>query len=362
MSSPKQPERFDNARLLVSGGAGFIGSNLVRMLLAHGAHVLNLDRLSYAGNLASLADVASSPNYRFAQIDLANAEALDHALQNFAPTAVIHLAAESHVDRSIDGPRAFIDANIVGTYNLLQSSLRYFRSLDRTADDRIHNLHVTPHQLFGSLSATGRFTESTAYNPTTPYAATKAGSDHLVRAWRHTYGLPTIVTNCSNNYGPYQFPEKLIPVVIIAAVTGQPNPVYGAGENVRDWLHVEDHCRALGTVLAHGAPGETYAIGAANERRNIDLVRQLCTILDDLAPRDDRRPHADQITFVPDRPGHDFRYAIDSTKIRRELGWQPEIASDAGLRSTVAWYLDQRDWWQTILGGDYRLPRQGLPQ
>ncbi len=347
-------------RILVTGGAGFIGSNLVRQLvLEHGHEVLNVDALTYAGSLSSLAELDGHARHRFARVDIRDAEAMRRCFEEFAPDGVMHLAAESHVDRSIDGPGEFIQTNIVGTFTLLQAARAYFERLDGEARERFRFLHVSTDEVYGSLGAEGRFSETTAYDPHSPYSASKAASDHLVRAWGSTYGLPVLVTNCSNNYGPYQFPEKLIPVVILNALRGDPVPVYGRGENVRDWLHVADHARALHAVLVRGRVGETYAIGGDNELRNIDLVRLLCGLLDELLPRADGRGYAEQITFVGDRPGHDLRYAIDATKIRTELGWVPREGREAGFRSTVRWYLDNEVWWRAILDGTHRLERRG---
>jgi dTDP-glucose 4,6-dehydratase len=346
--------------VLVTGGCGFIGCNLVRHLLATTAHrVLNVDALTYAGNPASLGDVADHPRYRFAHADITDSAALRALFADFQPDWVLHLAAESHVDRSIDGPGAFIHTNIVGTFHLLQAARAHFESLTGAAKERFRFLHVSTDEVYGSLGPEGRFTETTPYDPHSPYSASKAASDHLARAWADTYGLPVLVTNCSNNYGPFQFPEKLIPVVILKALRGDPIPVYGRGENVRDWLYVGDHAAALLAVAARGRPGQTYNIGGDNERRNIDLVRLLCALLDELHPRADSRPHAAQITFVADRPGHDLRYAIDATKIRTELGWKPQQDHTSGFRRTVQWYLENRPWWQAILDGRYRLERLG---
>lgn len=347
-------------RILVTGGAGFIGSNLVRLLVSEGHETLNVDKLTYAGNLNSLSDVANQANYQFAQIDINDVQSIRRTLLDFRPQGVMHLAAESHVDRSIDGPRAFVETNIVGTLNLLQASLEHWQGLEGNAKREFRFLHVSTDEVYGSLGIDGLFTEATAYDPHSPYSATKAASDHLARAWYHTYGLPVLVTNCSNNYGPYQFPEKLIPVVILKAVRGESLPVYGKGENIRDWLYVVDHCEALRTVLLGGAPGETYNIGGNNELRNIDLVNELCSLLDDLRPRADRVSYAKQIEFVKDRPGHDLRYAIDASKIKAELGWSPKQDRLSGFRSTVEWYLENRDWWEPILSGEYKLMRQGL--
>ena len=347
-------------RCFMTGGAGFIGSNLVRYLLGQGHEVLNVDALTYAGNLSSLADLTALPKYRFVQADIANDARLSGWLQEFAPDCVMHLAAESHVDRSIDGPGQFIQTNIVGTYEVLQASLKYYRGLDKATQQRFRFLHVSTDEVFGSLGSEGYFSETTPYDPHSPYSASKAASDHLVRAWWHTYGLPILITNCSNNYGPYQFPEKLIPVVILKCIHQESIPVYGSGKNVRDWLYVLDHCKAIETVVAKGTVGETYTVGGNNEMTNIDLVRTLCRIMDRMRPRQGGAIHEDLITFVTDRPGHDMRYAIDASKLKRELGWEPNGDHEALLGSTVTWYLDNQSWWQSILTGDYKLARQGL--
>ena len=347
-------------RVLVTGGAGFIGSAVVRLLADSGLRVVNVDKLTYAGNLASLRDVANRPNYRFVESDIADAPRMLALMQEEQVDAVMHLAAESHVDRSIDAPGVFVETNVVGTVRLLDAALAYWRELPdhRRAAFRFH--HISTDEVFGSLGPEGLFTETTAYDPRSPYSASKAGSDHLVRAWGHTYGLPVLVTNCSNNYGPYHFPEKLIPLVIIRALGGEPLPVYGDGSNIRDWLFVEDHARALRAVFERGIPGETYNVGGNAERRNIDVVRTICASLDRLAPRDDGRPYAEQISFVADRPGHDHRYAIDASKMRDELGWEPQIGFEAGIERTVRWYLDNRGWWGDILAGRYDTGRLGL--
>jgi dTDP-glucose 4,6-dehydratase len=394
-------------KIIVTGGAGFIGSNLVRLLVSRGHQVLNIDKLTYAGNPHSLADLTNQPAHQFLQADICDAAAMRAAFSGFQPHWVMHLAAESHVDRSIDGPGAFIQTNIIGTYALLEVALEYWRNLPEAAngDQKTEGseqesenkrqellnplsticdplsqksfrfLHVSTDEVYGSLGTSGSFTETTPYDPHSPYSASKASSDHLARAWRDTYGLPVIVTNCSNNYGPFQFPEKLIPVVILKALRGEPIPVYGTGENIRDWLYVEDHAAALLTTISHGTPGQTYNIGGNNELKNIDLVRLLCRILDELlqeraikpghkAPSSltsvPRPPSSESlITFVTDRPGHDLRYAIDASKIRDHLGWQPQQDHQSGFRKTVTWYLDNEAWWQPILSGTYQLQRLG---
>lgn len=350
-------------RILVTGGAGFIGSALIRHIIQHSSHtVLNLDKLTYAGNLESLASVADNPRYQFSQTDICDATALASQIQRFQPDLIMHLAAESHVDRSIDGPADFIQTNIVGTYTLLEACRHYWGSLDpeRKAAFRFH--HVSTDEVYGDLDGTSElFTETTSYSPSSPYSASKASSDHLVRAWQRTYGLPTLISNCSNNYGPFHFPEKLIPHMILNALQGRLLPVYGAGDQIRDWLYVEDHARALLKVAVHGRVGETYNIGGHNEKQNLDVVRSICDILEELAPA---KPvgvgqYADLITFVEDRPGHDRRYAIDAGKMSRALGWRPEETFDSGLRKTVRWYLENTSWWQRVLNGTYRLNRIG---
>lgn len=348
-------------KILVTGGAGFIGSNLVRTLLKETDHtVLNLDALTYAGNLNSIADLQDNSRYQFKQVNICNATDLANTISEFQPNWIMHLAAESHVDRSIDGPGDFIQTNIVGTFNLLQATRAYYNDLAEEEKASFRFLHVSTDEVYGSLGAEGLFTEKTAYDPHSPYAASKAASDHLARAWCDTFRLPVIVTNCSNNYGPYQFPEKLIPVVILNALRGAPIPVYGKGENIRDWLYVGDHADALLTVISNGKTGETYNIGGNNERRNIDLVYLLCEILDELKPRQDGLCYSEQITFVDDRPGHDLRYAIDPSKIQSELNWFPKQDHKSGFRETVQWYLDNQEWTQKILNGSYKLERLGL--
>ena len=335
-------------KLLVTGGAGFIGSAVVRQAVARGHHVINLDALTYAACLENVASVADSPAYAFEHVDIRNRPALDTVFDTHKPDAVMHLAAESHVDRSIDAPGDFIETNITGTYNLLEAARRYWAGQGRPEEFRFH--HISTDEVYGSLGATGQFTETTPYDPRSPYSASKAASDHLVRAWGKTYGLPVLLTNCSNNYGPYHFPEKLIPVVILKALAGEPIPVYGAGENVRDWLYVEDHADALLKVLDKGRVGRSYNIGGENEARNIDIVRMICAILDRERPLD--RPYSGQITFVQDRPGHDLRYAIDPTRIREELGWRPSVTLEEGLERTVRWYLENEAWWRALQARD----------
>jgi len=335
-------------KVLVTGGAGFIGSAVVRQAIAAGHEVVNLDALTYAACLANVASVADHPNYVFVQVDICDASAVQSTFDAHAPDVIMHLAAESHVDRSIDGPGAFIETNVTGTYNMLQAARSYWNAKGRPERFRFH--HISTDEVYGTLGDTGLFTEDTAYAPNSPYSASKAASDHLVRAWHETYGLPVVLSNCSNNYGPYHFPEKLIPVVILRALAGEPIPVYGKGENIRDWLYVEDHADALLTVLQRGALGRSYNIGGENEVRNIDLVAMICTVLDRLKPG--FAPYAQQITFVQDRPGHDLRYAIDPTRISTELGWRPSVTLKQGLEKTVQWYLDNEDWWQALLNRD----------
>lgn len=331
-------------KILVTGGAGFIGSAVVRLAVSRGHAVANVDALTYAGCLENVAEVAGSPLYAFEQIDIRDRPALDAVFVKHQPDAVMHLAAESHVDRSIDGPGDFIETNITGTYNMLEAARSYWIARDRPEDFRFH--HISTDEVYGSLGAEGMFTEDTPYDPRSPYSASKASSDHLVRAWHETYGLPVVLTNCSNNYGPYHFPEKLIPVVILNALAGKDIPVYGEGLNVRDWLFVEDHADALLLVLQNGVIGRSYNIGGENEARNIDLVRTICGILDEKRPKN--APHADQITFVQDRAGHDLRYAIDPARIRNELGWRPSVTLQEGLERTVTWYLENEDWWRAL--------------
>ncbi|HEU0223487.1 MAG TPA: dTDP-glucose 4,6-dehydratase [Paracoccaceae bacterium] len=333
-------------KILVTGGAGFIGSAVVRAAIAQGHHVVNLDALTYAANLDNVAGVARSNRYAFETADIRDRTALTRIFRIHAPDAVMHLAAESHVDRSIDGPGDFIETNILGTYQLLEAARAYWSGLAEPARSGFRFHHISTDEVFGALGESGKFTETTPYQPNSPYSASKAASDHLVRAWGETYGLPVVLTNCSNNYGPFHFPEKLIPVVILSALRGRPIPVYGQGLNVRDWLYVEDHAEALLTVVARGRVGETYNIGGNAEARNIDLVRKICALLDEFRP--EGAPHDRLIAFVADRPGHDYRYAIDATKIRQELGWAPSVTLDEGLRRTVRWYLDNAAWWEAL--------------
>ena len=347
-------------KIIVTGGAGFIGSNLARLAMAIGHQVAVVDKLTYAGNRSSLADLEGKPDFTFIQADICDAEAMRQAFASIKPDAVMHLAAESHVDRSIDGPGDFIATNITGTFQLLQAALGHWRSLSGAAKDAFRFLHVSTDEVFGSLGPTDpAFNESTPYDPHSPYSASKASSDHLARAWMDTYGLPVVITNCSNNYGPYQFPEKLIPVVILKCLRGEPIPVYGKGENIRDWLYVDDHARALLAAVEKGRPGRTYCIGGDNERRNIDLVKLLCSLLDEFRPRADGKPHDSAITYVTDRPGHDLRYAIDARRARAELGWAPQEDFQSGFRKTVRWYLENPQWIKEILDGSYRLERIG---
>lgn len=347
--------------ILVTGGAGFIGSAVVRHIIRDtGDTVVNVDKLTYAGNLESLAEVADDPRYHFEQVDICDREALDRVLARHQPDAVMHLAAESHVDRSIDGPAEFMATNIMGTYTLLEAVRAYWMASSESRRQNFVFHHISTDEVYGDLDNTDDlFTEDTSYAPSSPYSASKAASDHLVRAWQRTYGLPALVTNCSNNYGPYHFPEKLIPHIILKAIKGEPLPVYGNGAQIRDWLHVEDHARALYLVLTRGAPGETYNIGGHNEKQNIEVVQAICRLLDELHPQSPVTPHEQLITFVADRPGHDLRYAIDASKIERELGWTPEETFDTGLRKTVLWYLENQNWWQRVLDGDYQLARLG---
>ena len=347
--------------LLVTGGAGFIGSAFIRDIIQNTSYsVVNVDALTYAGNLSTVEEVSDDSRYQFEQINIADAKAVTALFARYRPQAVVHLAAESHVDRSIDGPAAFIETNIIGTYTLLHAAREYWQGLNNEEQQRFRFLHVSTDEVYGALGKEGFFVEDTPYNPTSPYSASKASSDHLVRAWHHTFGLPTLVTNCSNNYGPYQYPEKLIPVVILNALEGKPIPVYGKGENVRDWLFVNDHVDALKTVLHHGKVGETYNIGGHNEIQNIEIVKHICLLLDTLVEQPAVSEHASLITFVTDRPGHDFRYAIDASKIKRDLGWTPKETFASGIEKTVQWYLAHLDWCATVTQGTYNRERLGL--
>ena len=344
---------------LVTGGAGFIGGNFVRDAVSRGIRVVNLDALTYAGNLDTLRDLDGNPDHVFVHGDIGDRALVSRLLAEHRPDAVVNFAAESHVDRSIDGPAAFIQTNVVGTLALLEAARDYWRSLGDGAREAFRFLHVSTDEVYGTLGETGLFTETTPYAPNSPYSASKAASDHLVRAFHHTYGLPVLTTNCSNNYGPYHFPEKLIPLVIAKALAGESLPVYGDGRQVRDWLFVADHCEAIRTVLAGGRTGETYNIGGNAEKQNIEVVKAICALLDERRPRGDGKPRESQITFVADRPGHDRRYAIDASKLRNELGWEPKYSFERGLAETVDWYLGNQDWVQRVLDGSYRLERIG---
>jgi dTDP-glucose 4,6-dehydratase len=348
-------------RFLVTGGAGFIGSALARHLIRHTNHYVRVvDKLSYAGNLDSLAPISNDPRYAFVRADVADAAKMQDLFDVNQPDVIVHLAAESHVDRSIDGPEDFIRTNVVGTYTLLQVARTYWRTLPPAKNDSFRFHHISTDEVFGSLPETGRFMETTPYNPNSPYAASKASSDHLVRAWNHTYGLPTLISNCSNNYGPYHFPEKLIPLTIVNALEGVNLPVYGSGSNVRDWLYVEDHVRALMAVALGGQVGQTYCIGGNSERTNHQVVRAICALMDELAPNPNIGKHETLVSFEADRPGHDLRYAIDPTRISTQLGWQPLETFESGLRKTVEWYLANRPWWERIRSGVYRGERLGV--
>ena len=350
-----------SSTVLVTGGAGFIGSALVRYLLREtDVSVVNVDKLTYAGNLATLEPIKNHPRHHFEQVDICDREALESLFATYQPDAVMHLAAETHVDRSIDSPATFVESNINGTFALLETARHYWQKLDSSAKERFRFLHVSTDEVFGTLSGEALFSETSPYAPRSPYAASKAAADHLVRAWFHTYGFPVIITNCSNNYGPYQYPEKLIPVVVMKALAGEPIPVYGEGNSVRDWLFVDDHVRGLLRVLERGIPGETYAIGGRNEVRTIELVRQVCALLDEFKPASPLTPHASRLTNVADRPGHDLRYAIDASKIGHELDWTPQETFATGLRKTVRWYVDNQDWCERVMTGKYGLERLGL--
>ena len=346
-------------KIIVTGGAGFIGSALCRYLVSEcECRVLNIDKLTYAANLDSLKPIEDRPNYQFMQADICDASAMDEAFTSFSPSAVIHLAAESHVDRSITGSAAFMQTNIMGTYTLLEAARKYWSALKGDAHDNFRFLHVSTDEVYGSLGEQGLFREDTAYDPSSPYSASKAASDHLLIAWARTYGFPGLISNCSNNYGPYQFPEKLIPLIILNALDGKPLPIYGDGMNIRDWLYVDDHARALHLILTRGRPGQTYNVGGRNERTNLDVVTRICAIMDGC--QGERAPHRDLITYVADRPGHDVRYAIDASKLESELGWRAQEDFDSGIEKTVAWYLANADWWQPLREGVYKGQRLGL--
>ena len=349
-------------RILVTGGAGFIGSAVIRHIIENTHHhVLNVDKLTYAGNLESLQSIEQSERYQFFQTDICDQVELEKIFENFQPNVVMHLAAESHVDRSIDGPATFIQTNIVGTYSLLEAARKYWLSLTAEVKESFRFHHISTDEVYGDLEGTtDLFTETTPYAPSSPYSASKASSDHLVRAWQRTYGLPTIVTNCSNNYGPYHFPEKLIPLVILNALDAKPLPIYGKGDQIRDWLFVEDHARALYQVVTEGVVGETYNIGGHNEKQNIEVVKTICKILDELKPESTGQKYETLITFVKDRPGHDLRYAIDAAKIEKELGWTPQETFETGIRKTVAWYLNNLDWCRRVQDGSYQRERLGV--
>jgi dTDP-glucose 4,6-dehydratase len=348
-------------KILVTGGAGFIGSALIRHVIsATDWKVVNVDKLTYAANPQALAGVADNPRYHFIKCDICDGDALKAIFEREQPDAILHLAAESHVDRSIDGPADFIQTNVVGTFRLLENAFTYWNSLKGARRDNFRFQHISTDEVYGSLGADGSFSEDSPYRPNSPYSASKAGSDHLVRAWHHTYGLPAVITNCSNNYGPYQFPEKLIPLMIMRGLSGESLPVYGKGENIRDWLFVDDHARALTTVVAKGRPGEIYNIGGNCERRNIDVVTAVCDLLDEMVPAARSRPRRELITFVEDRPGHDQRYAMNIARIQSALGWSPQESFESGLRRTVRWYLDNQNWWQAIRAQTYGGQRLGL--
>lgn len=347
-------------KVLITGGAGFIGSNLVHYLINNNlAEVVNVDSLTYAGNLASLVAVENNPLYHFEKADICDTATIKNIFDKYQPDLVMHLAAESHVDRSIDGPSEFLNTNIMGTYNMLEISRNYWEKQIGEKKEKFRFLHISTDEVFGSLGSEGMFTETTAYDPKSPYSASKASADHLVRAWQHTFGLPALITNCSNNYGPYQYPEKLIPVIILNALQGKPIPVYGKGENIRDWLFVEDHVSALWVVISKGKIGETYCIGGNNEKQNIDVVNIICRLMDEINENSKVGRHTDLITFVKDRPGHDLRYAIDAAKIKNDLGWEPVTTFEEGFRKTVEWYLENLDWCETVLEGKLDLQRLG---
>ena len=347
---------------IVTGGSGFIGTNFIRFMLVNGfaERIINLDKLTYAGNPQNLLEYDNDKRYAFAQGDICDQELVQELFILHKPDVVVNFAAESHVDRSIDGPGDFVKTNISGTYVLLQEALRYYRSLNNDQQSRFRFHHISTDEVFGSLEEDGFFTEETSYDPSSPYSASKAASDHLVRAWQRTYGLPVIISNCSNNYGPYQFPEKLIPLMIINCLNEKPLPVYGTGENIRDWLFVDDHCDAIHTIIEKGEIGETYNIGGNNEIQNIDIVKTICNLLDNIRPSENLKSYQELITFVKDRPGHDFRYAIDSSKLQNKLGWTPKETFEMGIRKTIDWYLDNKTWWQDIQNNTYQQERLGV--
>ena len=351
-----------NNNILVTGGSGFIGSNFIQYLINHSDYkkIINLDKLTYAGNSDNLINIENDPRYKFVKGDICNRDFINKIFHDYKPITIVHFAAESHVDRSIDGPKDFIDTNIIGTYNLLQESLNIYSKLNKESKSFFKFHHISTDEVFGSLGKSVYFTEDTAYDPSSPYSASKASSDHLVRAWHRTFGLPITISNCSNNYGPYQFPEKLIPLMIINCLSNKELPVYGKGDNVRDWLYVEDHCKAIDLILKDGAIGETYNIGGNNEIKNIKIVKSICSILDTLEPTKSLKQYSDLITFVSDRPGHDFRYSIDTTKIKNELNWGPEESFDTGLLKTIKWYLDNEIWWKKIQNHVYNQERLGI--
>ena len=348
-------------KILVTGGAGFTGSNFVQLMVnKYNNGIINIDKLTYAGNLNSLKDIENNPNYKFYHLDINDEIELTKIFETEKPDAIINFAAESHVDRSIDGPMEFVQTNVVGTVKLLQCSLDYYSNLENNKKSNFKFLHVSTDEVYGSLGDEGKFLETTPYDPSSPYSASKASSDHFVRAWNRTFGLPTLITNCSNNYGPYQFPEKLIPVIIQKCLLEEKLPVYGKGENVRDWLFVEDHCEAIYKVLLDGKNGETYNIGGNSEKMNIEVVKEICKIMDEFNPRKNKSKHDELITFVKDRPGHDFRYAIDISKINKELNWAPKISFKDGIRKTVQWYLENQNWVNAIHDGSYKITRLGV--